>query len=1004
MKNKKLIRSFAILLFLSFTMIKELSFSQNIKALPAPINTLKFTELSPSISADGKILVFESNRQGEWKLFESRKNGNTWSLPVAISKISTNNFEKAPFGAPCLSYDGNTIFFSGNGKDSGGHEDIYFSVRDSTGWSAPKNIGGAINTIDEESFPSLSADGQSLYFARAKYPTSTKAEQRCYKIMVAKRKADGTWEKAVELPSNINAGCEQAPRIMLDGSTLIFSSIRKGGKGGFDLYKTQLQNDGTWSNPVALDNLNTPKSEQMIASPACGDFSYFAKEGDIYVAPLISDPLVLFELSVKDSLTKKAINTPVSIFETSASQQLLTILSSSESNGKYLAYLSARGKFLIEINEKDYTLTKQIIDLSSKKDCEKVVVDILLSKKPAPKNTLTQEVVVTAPAPIKNPTNNTTSNNTATKDSKVMTLNFTAFNKVTNEQMSAEFIVTSENTGEVYKGKTQQANDFFSIPLTRKDILKVQVKAEGYADGNSTIEIKDLNKGHHDYAIPMVVDRYPLTIKVIDAETKDAIKDATIKIVDLDASEVKNATARPQSNDYVANLKISSRYEFILNAEDYIELKEKVEKAPAGNSINFMLYKNSIPITFEVIDNETEKPVKAFIDIKLEKLRRNILFKNETKARVRVTTQEVFTVETSALKYVTKHSTFNMPDFDATKKYEYTIHIEKAMTLLTIKPKNRITKEAVVPDKIIVTNLSNINNKAKIDHLSNGDALLSLNPEDKYHLEIRANGYDVFEQDLSKINQAELECLLIPIQKQKGIYLTAIDSTSGKPLEATFLLSTTKTKKNYTVSTNSRLPESFLALEDKDEYEVEITAKDYHVKKVTFKYTPTKNPMLYTMMLVKIPTQVTKKESPSNVTPPPTTAPKVQKSIDGSNVQNLSTIEKGQSVVLDKVYFEQSSFILQKESYAELDKLVGLLQKDTQIKIEIGGHTDNIGDSRLNLALSENRARVIYNYLVSKGIAESRLFFKGYGSTKPVAPNDTEENKKKNRRVELTIQ
>ena len=117
--------------------------------------------------------------------------------------------------------------------------------------------------------------------------------------------------------------------------------------------------------------------------------------------------------------------------------------------------------------------------------------------------------------------------------------------------------------------------------------------------------------------------------------------------------------------------------------------------------------------------------------------------------------------------------------------------------------------------------------------------------------------------------------------------------------------------------------------------------------------------------------------------------------------KSFDKIEKGKAIILNNVYFEQSSFIMQKESYPELDKVVLMLKSNPQTKIEIGGHTDNIGDNRLNLALSENRAKVILNYLVSKGIEEDRLLYKGYGGTKPVAANDTEDNKKKNRRVEI---
>ncbi|GAB3337226.1 hypothetical protein GCM10027299_48100 [Larkinella ripae] len=106
---------------------------------------------------------------------------------------------------------------------------------------------------------------------------------------------------------------------------------------------------------------------------------------------------------------------------------------------------------------------------------------------------------------------------------------------------------------------------------------------------------------------------------------------------------------------------------------------------------------------------------------------------------------------------------------------------------------------------------------------------------------------------------------------------------------------------------------------------------------------------------------------------------------------------------LDNVYFDQSSYVLRKESYPQLDQLLNTLTRYPKLVIEIAGHTDNVGDRRLNQSLSENRARVITNYLIQRGITENRLQFEGYGDTRPAAPNDNEANKKKNRRVEFTV-
>ncbi|HNM25698.1 MAG TPA: OmpA family protein, partial [Saprospiraceae bacterium] len=103
------------------------------------------------------------------------------------------------------------------------------------------------------------------------------------------------------------------------------------------------------------------------------------------------------------------------------------------------------------------------------------------------------------------------------------------------------------------------------------------------------------------------------------------------------------------------------------------------------------------------------------------------------------------------------------------------------------------------------------------------------------------------------------------------------------------------------------------------------------------------------------------------------------------------------------VFFETGSAALRPESATELDRLAALLTENPGLRIQINGHTDQVGDDRSNQVLSENRAKSVYNYLTGKGIAPDRLRFKGYGETRPVAPNDTEEGRAQNRRTEFVV-
>ncbi|MCL2327338.1 MAG: OmpA family protein [Bacteroidetes bacterium] len=117
----------------------------------------------------------------------------------------------------------------------------------------------------------------------------------------------------------------------------------------------------------------------------------------------------------------------------------------------------------------------------------------------------------------------------------------------------------------------------------------------------------------------------------------------------------------------------------------------------------------------------------------------------------------------------------------------------------------------------------------------------------------------------------------------------------------------------------------------------------------------------------------------------------------------LQPIEVGSSVVLNNVFFDTDSYELKPESQAELLTIVDFMKVNLTLSFEIGGHTDNTGTKQNNITLSNNRAQAVYSFLVEHGIDSKRLTYKGYADTKPLAPNDSEANKAKNRRTELKI-
>lgn len=118
---------------------------------------------------------------------------------------------------------------------------------------------------------------------------------------------------------------------------------------------------------------------------------------------------------------------------------------------------------------------------------------------------------------------------------------------------------------------------------------------------------------------------------------------------------------------------------------------------------------------------------------------------------------------------------------------------------------------------------------------------------------------------------------------------------------------------------------------------------------------------------------------------------------------SLQPIEVGTLVKLKSVLFNMGTTTLLEESYAELDAVVDFLKANPKVEIELEGHTDNRGDAKKNLALSQQRVDKIKSYLVNKGILGRRVKGKGFGGTRPIATNDSEEARRLNRRVEFLI-
>jgi outer membrane protein OmpA-like peptidoglycan-associated protein len=114
-------------------------------------------------------------------------------------------------------------------------------------------------------------------------------------------------------------------------------------------------------------------------------------------------------------------------------------------------------------------------------------------------------------------------------------------------------------------------------------------------------------------------------------------------------------------------------------------------------------------------------------------------------------------------------------------------------------------------------------------------------------------------------------------------------------------------------------------------------------------------------------------------------------------------IEESGEIVLEGITFETNSAQIRPESEQTLTKAVNTLRTNPQLRVEIQGHTDDVGSDRANLRLSDARANSVRDYLIQRGIDGGRMTAKGYGETDPLVPNDSNENRSKNRRIQFQV-
>jgi hypothetical protein len=292
--------------------------------LKPPINSSMSDDFNPSVSGNGKTLIYEMvywNTNKADVMISNQVNG-VWSVPVVITGVNTES-EKLTNGGYFINHAGNMILFHSNRfRGIGGTDIWYIEKNENGGWSAPMNFGKPINSTGNELDPSISPDGKYMFYTVLS-DKKTSGGLPCGKIMMVERISSTSWKEPVALPAPINGDCECGGKILSDGKTFLFSSVRTGGKGGYDFYKSIRAEDGSFSTPVNYAFINTPNDDKYISIAAGGSMLYTDAPGkgkderDIVLAKVPEDMqpgmVKLYQGKVLDINTKKPLAAQITV-------------------------------------------------------------------------------------------------------------------------------------------------------------------------------------------------------------------------------------------------------------------------------------------------------------------------------------------------------------------------------------------------------------------------------------------------------------------------------------------------------------------------------------------------------------------------------------------------------------------------------------------------------------------------------------------------------------------
>jgi outer membrane protein OmpA-like peptidoglycan-associated protein len=1017
------------------------------------INT-KYPEYCPVVSADGRVLIFTSRREGgtsdvrdqDGQFYEdiyvcSKQPDGKWSPPKGIGTNINSVGHEAAIG---LSPNGQLLFIY---KDDNNDGNIYQSTLDGSSWTKPEPLGSDINTPAWETHATVNATEDMLIFVSNRSEGGYGGRDLWY----CKKLPNGEWGLAMNMGSVINSQFEEdSPFISADGKTLIFSSQGHTSMGGFDIFRSEFV-EGAWTNPENIGYpINTAEDDVFFTLTPDGLHAYYSSrmdggygETDLYrlrLEPRKTDQLAVARGVMKVPAMAYA-DISAKIIVTDEGGAPIGTYRPNPKTGYYVLILKPGETYTISYEADGYeAVTTQLpvendevyAEYDGVLELKEVVFGENILALQAETDKLNKEKEEAAARAAEEARLAEEAAAQAKLDAEKEAL----ARAKEEERKKAEELAAKEKE-EAAQQLAAEQEKARQAELDRKKaeakakfeaqqaLAAEKVKAE--AEEQARIEADRLKKEEEQTAQEEVVEdiveevvQEKVEEEIADNETANENDAAKAQAEQRAAEEAANAEAeRKQAEEAAATKKLQE--ELAAKAAEEKAKKEQEQKKEAEALAKAAEQEQAASNS----DKEAEAKRIAAAEAKRQELQKRIQELKEKQQQQEQTVAEVKEVTIQKMETAAQAVEVDTKAIEA-KRQAMLERIEQLK-----KRKSEVEKQKVVDEEAVA-----LAAKKEQEALKKKEDLLKKSEKTKVEINELQKELQVVEKEVEKVEkevevaktevvQAQ-EKVAADIAEEKRIaeearkqeeeakeaerQLKELAELERKRIEQEKIAAAEfereqreeaeRTKQELiqleALAEQQRQVQVALAVEEEKKRKIEAAEKDAYSQEEILSNSQTLEQLReLNRQLIKDNLELKKQLVVLNakldlILQRMDYTPEVER-VDIPTSSTMQNLQQGKRLILRNIFFDYNLATLRSRSKHELNKLFEFMKNNPTAKIQVSGHTDSRGDDDYNLRLSKDRAQAVVDYLVRNGISSSRLTAVGYGETRPIARNENED-------------